>query len=152
MNGILGQCLNLKYYMYLGGTTMKNLLNCSNHVLGLNQITELQNKGYVIIELSDDLKKKWSQLTPENYVSVSNEVVEFMEQNNCTGIHLAGFPPAVTLLCADLNTDIDVLYAYSERDVVEVEIDGQVVKKSIFTHKGFYPYIRTKEQLKQYIK
>lgn len=131
---------------------MKNLLNCSNHVLGLNQITELQNKGYVIIELSDDLKKKWSQLTPENYVSVSNEVVEFMEQNNCTGIHLAGFPPAVTLLCADLNTDIDVLYAYSERDVVEVEIDGQVVKKSIFTHKGFYPYIRTKEQLKQYIK
>ncbi len=131
---------------------MKNLLNCSNHNLGLNQLQELQSKGYDVIELSDDLKKKWSQLTPENYVSVSNEVVEFMEANNCTGIHLAGFPPAVTLLCADLNDDIDVLYAYSERDVVEVEVEGQVVKKSVFTHKGFYPYIRTKEQLKNYIK
>ena len=131
---------------------MKNLLNCSNHVLGLNQIAELQNKGYVIIELSDDLKKKWSQLTPDNYVQVCNEVVEFMEANNCTGIHLAGFPAAVTLLCADLNNNIEVLYAYSERDVVEVEIEGQIVKKSIFSHKGFYPYVRTKEQLKEYLK
>ena len=36
---------------------MKNLLNCSNHVLGLNQITELQNKGYVIVELSKEMIK-----------------------------------------------------------------------------------------------
>ena len=152
MNGILGQCLNLKYYMYLGGTTMKKLLNCSNHVLGLNQLQELQNKGYDVVELSDDLKKVWGQLNPENYAEVCNNVVEFMEQNNCEGIHLAGFPAAVTLLCIDLNPTVEVLYAYSERDVVEIEVEGQIVKKSIFTHKGFYPYIRTKEQLKQFTK
>lgn len=131
---------------------MKNLLNCSNHVLGLNQITELQNKGYVVIELPEELKKQWGQLNPENYVEVCNNIVTFMEENNCTGIHLAGFPAAVTPLCIDLKPEVEVMYAYSERDVVEVEIEGQVVKKSIFTHKGFYPYIRTKEQLKEMIK
>lgn len=131
---------------------MKNLLNCSNHVLGLNQIAELQNKGYVIVELSDELKQQWGQLNPENYAEVCNNVVEFMEENNCTGIHLAGFPPAVTLLCMDLNPEVEVMYAYSERDVVEVEIDGQVVKKAIFSHKGFFPYIRSKEQLKELVK
>lgn len=83
---------------------------------------------------------------------VCNNVVEFMEENNCTGIHLAGFPPAVTLLCMDLNPEVEVMYAYSERDVVEVEIDGQVVKKAIFSHKGFFPYIRSKEDLKKFIK
>lgn len=131
---------------------MKKLLNCSNHVLGLNQLKELEEKGFVVVELNDELKSKWGQLTPSNYVQVCNSIVDYMEENGCTGIHLAGFPPAVTLLCADLNTDIDVLYAYSERDTVEVEIDNQVVKKSIFTHKGFFPYIRTKEQLKEMIK
>ena len=131
---------------------MKKMLNCSNHVLGLNQLKELEEKGYIVVELSDELKSKWGQLNPENYMSVCNEIVSFMEENDCSGIHLAGFPAAVTLLCLDLNADVEVVYAYSERNTVEVEIDGQVVKKSVFTHKGFFPYIRNKEQLKNYIK
>ena len=128
---------------------MKNLLNCSNHVLGLNQLQELQNKGYDVIELSEELKKAWGQLTPSNYVQVCNDIIEYMEENNCTGIHLAGFPPAVTLLCIDLNANTEVLYAYSERKTVEVEVEGQIVKKSIFEHKGFFKYIRSKEDLKE---
>ena len=131
---------------------MKKMLNCSNHVLGLNQLKELEEKGYIVVELSDELKSKWGQLNPENYMSVCNDIVSFMEENGCTGIHLAGFPAAVTLLCIDLNADVEVVYAYSERNTVEVEIDNQVVKKSIFTHKGFYPYVRNKEQLKEMIK
>jgi hypothetical protein len=131
---------------------MKKMLNCSNHVLGLNQLKELEEKGYIVVELSDELKSKWGQLNPENYMSVCNDIVSFMEENDCSGIHLAGFPAAVTLLCLDLNADVEVVYAYSERNTVEVEIDGQVVKKSVFTHKGFFPYIRNKEQLKNYIK
>lgn len=131
---------------------MKKMLNCSNHVLGLNQLKELEEKGYIVVELSDELKSKWGQLNPENYMSVCNDIVSFMEENDCSGIHLAGFPAAVTLLCLDLNADVEVVYAYSERNTVEVEIDGQVVKKSVFTHKGFFPYIRSKEQLKELVK
>ena len=131
---------------------MKKMLNCSNHVLGLNQLKELEEKGFVVVELNDELKSKWGQLNPSNYPEVCNAVVSFMEENGCTGIHLAGFPPAVTLLCMDLNPEVEVMYAYSERDVVEVEIDGQVVKKAIFSHKGFFPYIRSKEDLKKLVK
>ncbi len=131
---------------------MKRILNASNHVMGLNQIKELEEKGYVLVELSPELKTKWGQLTPDNYVQVCNEVVNFAEENNCSAFHLAGFPAAVNLICLDLKADIPVFYAYSERDVVEIEVEGQIVKKSIFTHKGFFPYIRSKEQLKEMIK
>nr|DAT37257.1 MAG TPA: hypothetical protein [Caudoviricetes sp.] len=131
---------------------MKNLLNVSNHVMGLNQIKELEEKGYVLVELSSELKSKWGQLTPDNYVQVCNDVIQFAEENNCSALHLAGFPAAVNLICLDLNDDIPVFYAYSERKTVEVEVEGQVVKKSIFEHKGFFPYIRNKEQLKQFTK
>ena len=31
---------------------MKKMLNCSNHVLGLNQLKELEEKGYIVEEVS----------------------------------------------------------------------------------------------------
>lgn len=132
---------------------MKNLLNCSNHTMGMNQIEELATKGYVLVELSPELKSKWGQLTPDNYVQVCNDVIQFAEENNCSAFHLAGFPAAVNLICLDLNDDIPVFYAYSERQTVEVpKEDGTIEKKATFKHKGFYQYIRNKEQLKQFTK
>jgi hypothetical protein len=128
---------------------LQNLLNCSNHTLGLNQIEELKEKGYQVIELSEELKKAWSQLTPDNYLYVCNDVIDYMEQNNCRALHLAGFPAAVTAICVDLNSWIEIFYAYSERvSVEEAGPDGTVVKKNIFKHKGFYKYARSKEDLR----
>lgn len=122
---------------------MKKLLNVSNHVLGLNQIAELQEKGFVVVELPDNLKSVWAQLTPENYLSVCNDVVTFAEENGIEGFHIAGFPAAVTALCIDLKPTVPVYYAYSERvSVEEPQPDGSVVKKNIFKHKGFYQYVR----------
>ena len=128
---------------------LQNLLNCSNHTLGLNQIEELKEKGYQVVELSDELKKAWAQLTPDNYLYVCNDVIDYMEQTNCRALHLAGFPPAVNVICLDLNSWIEIFYAYSEREVIEVsKEDGTVEKKAVLKHKGFYKYIRSKEDLR----
>lgn len=122
---------------------MKKLLNVSNHVLGLNQLAELETMGYVVVELPDTLKSVWGQLTPDNYLRVCNDVVTFAEENGIEGFHIAGFPAAVTALCIDLKPTVPIFYAYSERvSIEEPQPDGSVVKKNIFKHKGFYPYVR----------
>ena len=122
---------------------MKKLLNCSNHVLGLNQLAELETMGYVVVELPDTLKSVWGQLTPDNYLRVCNDVVAFAEENGIEAFHVAGFPAAVTALCIDIYPTTPIFYAYSERmSIEEPQPDGSVVKKNVFKHKGFYPYVR----------
>ncbi len=119
---------------------MKRLLNCSNHVMGLDQIKELEEKGYVIVELPEDLKKRWAQMDPETYGRTCNDIVEWAELNNIEAMHLAGFLAAVVLVCADIDR-IPLYYAYSERVSIEETLeDGSVVKKNVFKHKGFYQY------------
>lgn len=66
---------------------MKKLLNVSNHVLGLNQLQELQDKGFDVVELPDNLKSIWGQLTPDNYLSTCNDIVTFAEENGIEGFH-----------------------------------------------------------------
>ena len=132
---------------------MKKLLNVSNHVLGLNQLEESKEKGFVVVELPEELKKAWSQLKPDNYPQVCNDIIQYAEDNQCEAMHLAGFPAAVTLICVDCHPDYPLFYAYSERESIEVsKEDGSVEKKNIFKHKGFFEYIRSKEQLKQFTK
>ena len=77
---------------------MKKLLNVSNHTLGLNQLKELEEKGYVVVEMPEDLKKQWAQLNPTNYPEVCNSVIQFAEDNQCEAMHLAGFPAAVSFI------------------------------------------------------
>ena len=66
--------------MTVGGRVMKKLLNVSNHVMGLEQIAELQEKGYVIVELPEDLKARWAQMDPETYGRTCNDVIEWAEE------------------------------------------------------------------------
>ena len=130
---------------------MKKLLNVSNHILGMNQLKELEERGYVVIEMPEDLKFKWAQLAPTNYPEVCNEVIQFAEDNQCEAMHLAGFPPAVSLICLDINKDYPLFYAYSERESIEVtKEDGTVEKKNVFRHKGFFRYVTDKSHLEAF--
>ena len=130
---------------------MKKLLNCSNHVLGLNQLAELQEKGYIVVELPEELKKAWSQLKPDNYPQVCNDIIQYAEDNQCEAMHLAGFPAAVSLICLDTNKDYPLFYAYSERESIEIEKeDGSIEKKNIFKHKGFFRYVTDKSHIEAF--
>ncbi len=92
------------------------------------------------LELKDDLKARWAQMDPETYARTCNDVVEYAELNGINAMHLAGFPPAVVLICMDIDR-IPLYYAYSERVSIEnVKEDGSVEKRNIFKHKGFYRY------------
>lgn len=55
-----------------------------------------------------------------------------------TAAMVGGAPWLMPALCRALeNTGIQPLFAFSTREAVEVEQDGQVVKTSRFIHRGF---------------
>lgn len=116
------------------------ILNLSNHVLTEEQIAELKEKGLEIVELNPNDKKIWGQLNPENFLDVTDNILE--KHNDCEVFHLAGFPAAVTYAVQKLKQqNKKAVYSYSERNTVEKNINGEIVKTAIFKHKGFFEYI-----------
>lgn len=119
---------------------MLRMLNVSNHVMGLEQLEEIHNMGYDLIELPDELKARWGQMKPDNYARVCNDIVAWAEENNIQSMHLAGFAPAVVLICMDIDR-IPLYYAYSERVSIDIpQPDGSIKKDSKFKHLGFFKY------------
>lgn len=119
---------------------MKKILNVSNHTLGLDQLQELAMLGYQVVELPEDLKKEWTQLSPDTYHEVCNRIKKYMVDNHVDATHVAGFPAAVNYFVKN-SIVFDNYYAYSERvSIEEPQPDGSVIKKNVFKHKGFYKY------------
>lgn len=119
---------------------MKKILNVSNHTLGLDQLQELAMLGYQVVELPEDLKKEWAQLSPDTYHGLCNRIKKYMIDNHVDATHVAGFPAAVNYFVKN-SIVFDNYYAYSERvSIEEPQPDGSVIKKNIFKHKGFYRY------------
>lgn len=120
---------------------MKKFLNISNHNLTDIQKEDLIKMNFEVVELPLELKEKWSNLTPENYITVCNEVVDYMMKNEISTAHLSGFIPAVAYLKRVFYNQLDFYYSFSERVSEEKEINGTIVKTSKFLHKGWYSYI-----------
>lgn len=122
---------------------MSKLLNVSNHVLSDVQLKDLKENWDVdgVIELPADLKDAWSNLNPDNYKEICDQILKYSYVCNDTKavfIHLAGFPPAVNYIAQEHP---GCIYAFSTRDSKDVpQADGTVKKVSVFNHKGFYRY------------
>lgn len=122
---------------------MKKMLNLSNHVLTQEQVKEIYDMGYEIVELTPEDKKIWGQLNPDNY---SDAVFRIMEDEDTRyqveAYHIAGFPPAVVIAACTANgLGLPSYYAYSERQSVEEkQSDGSIKKTNVFKHKGFFLY------------
>ena len=130
---------------------MKKMLNISNHVMGVNQLDDIHNLGYDLVELPENLKKAWGQLEPSNYPQICNSIMDWAQDNQIDSFHLAGFAPAVTLICMDVNPDFPVYYAYTARVSVDIpQPDGSVKKESKFTHGGFFRYVTDKSHLQAF--
>lgn len=121
---------------------MKKILNVSNHNFTEVQLVELRDKWDVeVLELPEELKKRWSNLTPDDYKAVCNTIIgySFDENNQVVMMHVAGFPAAVNYIVKEYPGVS--LYAYSERYSIDIpQEDGSVKKVSQFKHKGFYRY------------
>lgn len=116
------------------------LLNVSNHKFTQEQLEDLKVNWEIneILELPEDLKKEWSNLTPDNYKEVCDRIINLAIKEDHPFLHLAGFAPAVNYVAQDYPICI---YAFSVRDSIDVpQEDGSIKKISTFNHKGFYRY------------
>ena len=114
------------------------ILNLSNHTLTEQQMIELQEKGYKVIELDQEDKTAWGQLTPHNYKEITNRIFDKYDVN---AFHTAGFPAGVNYavdLARKLNKQS--FYSFSVRNCVEKKQGGVVLKNYIFKHEGFFEY------------
>lgn len=117
-------------------------LNISNHILTQEQIEDikkvLNTEEIEIVELPQDIKSQWGNLTPDNYEQVCERIIQYMKNNEIKHAHLAGFTPAVVyMVTCSWNY---FFYSYSERVSEEKESNGEIVKTSIFKYKDWYEY------------
>ena len=117
-------------------------LNVTNHKLTAEQLDDL--KGIEVVELPEELKACWGNLTPFNYKSLVKELELYInkEFNASDMIMIAGFMPAVVELVRVLkDREYNVVYSYTKRIVEEKYTDvDTVTKTSVFKHQGFYQY------------
>lgn len=119
------------------------ILNCSNHILNEEQIEDLEKcfpeNTVKIVELPEDLKKKWSQLTPWDYKSTVKDILDMCDEEKINYIHLAGFMPAVLDMVSHGGYK-HFMYSYTERVSEEKEVDGKIIKTAVFKHQGWFEY------------
>ena len=119
------------------------ILNCSNHTLNREQLEDL-NKYFPentvkIVELSEELKRKWSQLTPWDYKSTVKDILDMCDEEKINYIHLAGFMPAVHEMI-NYGGYKHFMYSYTERVSEEKEVDEKTIKTTVFKHQGWFEY------------
>ena len=121
---------------------MTNLLiNVSNHTLSAEQVKDFD----MVVELPQELKVMWGQITPEAMVSTVEAINEFIKNtrkdhyNTNFNVHIAGHAAACYQL-ANLTTEM-CIFAHSVRNSIEeVQEDGSTIKKAIFKHTGWFTY------------
>lgn len=114
------------------------ILNLSNHTLTEQQMIELQEKGYEVIELDQEDKTAQGQLTPFNYKEITDRI---FSKYDVDCFHTAGFPAGVNY-AVDKACKLNKisLYSYSVRNCTEKKQGGVVLKNYIFKHEGFFEY------------
>lgn len=129
----------------------KIFLNVSNHALTADQINEVMNLGMEVMELPENVKLAWANIDPHTIDEVVKKLIIGtidVEEKNAIKISsalVAGHPGAVhQVVSAYEALGIIPVYAHTERESIEKEIDGKVIKSSIFKHRGFYHMVNNK--------
>lgn len=115
--------------------------NISNHQLTKEQIDDLKNMfqdDVTIMELPEEIKKEWSNLTPDTYICTVHKIINWIYEYQIRYARIAGFVPAVLTL-NDVR-GLKTFYSFFERVSEEKEVNGEVIKVSKFQHKGWYRY------------
>lgn len=121
------------------------IANISNHKLTEEQVEGLQKDfgacfkdGVEIIELPEQFKEDWANLDPEDFSEVVLLIQDWMKDNGIKWAHVAGFAPAVIQMV--VSRKFICLYSFSRRVSQEKEINGEIVKTSVFKHVGWFQY------------
>lgn len=116
-----------------------------SHTLNEEQIIDAKSKYGVgeFVYLPKNLQQLWSNFNPELEQLTLDDFKSFLSQNANQGdvVLIQGdFGATFAMVNFALERGLVPVYATTQREVVEVVEDGQMVKKSIFKHRRFRRY------------
>jgi len=124
---------------------MKKMFLVFNHNLTneqrLDAVKTLNVKEFV--EMPDELKNKWSNIDPSAEKVDIADIEEWLYANtNESDIVLIQGEQGATCKLVKFAKNINIIpmYATSKRESVEVENNGEIIKKSIFKHVRYREY------------
>ena len=121
------------------------IVNITNHILTEDQKYEIASKFqcqiWDIVDLTEDLKKRWANICPESEIDVQLIAQLVVYCKNATAVIVQGESGhSYRLVTKLMGKRIPCLHACSKRVSVEIEKDGRVEKKSVFKHVQFRNY------------
>ena len=115
-----------------------------NHSLNEEQIRDLKKNFGIedILYPPESIKAKWAQIPPELSTKELEEylfdVKEWLYKTNANNAIIVGEPVASLLMQNYfLSLGGTLYFATTKREAIEKEVDGKVVKTSVFKHIGF---------------
>ena len=125
---------------------MKLILLFSHKLTDLQKIDAKESLDINdFIYLPSNLQKIWSQI-PANIYDISpylNQIKEYVQANTNQGDYIliqGDFGATYEMVQYAKEINLIPIYSTNSRESIEEEIDGKVVKKSIFIHNIFRRY------------
>jgi len=116
-----------------------------NHVPTEEQVKDLRQNGFNIVEPTDQIKKIWSNIDPYlNEMSrnkLASIIIDEILENKANAVWIQGENGMTfSIVSILLSYGINCYYATSKREVNEVKMPDGVQKTSIFRHVQFLKY------------
>lgn len=118
-----------------------------NHKLLYEQIKELEQFNFDVVNISDELRDKWENIEKtQNINELTKEILEFAKTNDCTKLVIQGYEPIVSKITNEFG--LENCYYYINKKYMEQmkRLDGSILEVPVERHAGFYNY-KTKERL-----
>ncbi len=120
---------------------LKKILVVLNHKLLYEQIKELEQFNFDIVNVTDELRDKWENIQQSKKIDeLTDEILDFAKKNNCVSLVIQGYEPIVTNIVNKFGAEN--CYYYKNKKFMEQmkRLDGSVFDVPIERHGGFYNY------------
>ncbi len=118
-----------------------------NHKLLYEQIKELEQFNFDVVNITDELKKEWELIEDTQKIDeLVNKILDFAKKNNCVNLVIQGYEPIVNKVINEFG--IENCYYYENKKYMEQmkRLDGSILEVPVERHGGFYNY-KTKARL-----
>lgn len=112
-----------------------------NHKLLYEQIKELEQFNFDVVNITDELREKWENIEKTQKVDeLSEEILKFAKDNNCENLIIQGYEPIVSKITNEFG--LENCYYYINKKFMEQmkRLDGSILEVPVERHGGFFNY------------
>ncbi len=112
-----------------------------NHKLLYEQIKELEQFNFDVINITDELRKRWENIEKTQEIKkLADDILKFAKDNDCINLVTQGYEPIVDIITQEFG--LENCYYYKNKKYMEQmkRADGSILEVPVERHGGFYNY------------